>query len=64
MTVDPDRAAFEVFTDEAGEVRWRLLARNGEIVAVSEGYTTKAAALDTVALVRILAPEAEVEDLT
>lgn len=33
---------FEVFTDRKGEFRFRLCARNGEIVLTSEGYTTKA----------------------
>lgn len=32
----------EVFRDVRGEWRWRKVARNGEIVAVSgEGYTRK-----------------------
>ncbi len=34
----------EVYTDKAGQHRWRLKASNGEIVAVSEGYTTRYAA--------------------
>ena len=29
---------FEIFTDKAGEFRFRLKARNGEIIATSEGY--------------------------
>lgn len=29
---------FEIYTDKAGEFRFRLKARNGEIIAVSEGY--------------------------
>ena len=29
---------FEVYVDKAGEFRFRLKARNGEIIAVSEGY--------------------------
>ena len=29
---------FEVYTDKAGEFRFRLKATNGEIIAVSEGY--------------------------
>ncbi len=32
---------FEVYTDRAGEHRWRLKASNGEIVATSEGYKTR-----------------------
>ena len=34
-------STFEVYTDRAGEHRWRLKASNGEIVATSEGYTTR-----------------------
>ena len=29
---------FEVYADKAGEFRFRLKARNGEVIAVSEGY--------------------------
>ncbi|MBU2575959.1 DUF1508 domain-containing protein [Patescibacteria group bacterium] len=32
---------FDIYLDRAGEYRWRLVASNGEIVAVSESYTTK-----------------------
>ena len=31
---------FEIYADKAGEFRFRLKARNGQIIAVSEGYTT------------------------
>ena len=31
---------FEVYTDKAGEFRFRLKAKNGQIIATSEGYTT------------------------
>ncbi len=31
---------FEVYTDKKGEFRFRLKAKNGQIIAVSEGYTT------------------------
>lgn len=33
---------FEIYKDMAGEFRFRLKARNGEIILSSEGYTTKA----------------------
>lgn len=37
-------AHFEVYTDKAGEHRWRFKASNGQIIAAtSEGYTTKQA---------------------
>jgi uncharacterized protein YegP (UPF0339 family) len=32
---------FVIFKDVAGEYRWRLVAGNGEIVAASEGYTSR-----------------------
>ena len=33
---------FEIYTDKAGEFRFRLKARNGEIILSSEGYKAKA----------------------
>lgn len=35
---------FELYTDKAGEFRFRLKAGNGEIILVSEGYKAKASA--------------------
>jgi uncharacterized protein len=35
---------FEIFLDSQKQYRWRFRSGNGEIVAQSEGYTTKAAA--------------------
>lgn len=35
---------FEVYEDRSGKFRFRLKASNGQIVAVGEGYETKAAA--------------------
>ena len=37
---------FEVYADKAGEFRFRLKARNGEIIAVSEGYKAKNSCLN------------------
>lgn len=51
---------FEMYTDKAGEFRFRLKATNGEIIAVSEGYKTKASCLNGVDSVKRNAPEAEV----
>lgn len=52
---------FEVYTDKAGEFRFRLKARNGEIIAASEGYTSKASCLNGVESVRKNAADAQVE---
>ena len=43
---------FEVYTDKAGEFRFRLKATNGEIIAVSEGYKSKASCLNGIESVR------------
>ena len=52
---------FEMYTDKAGEFRFRLKARNGEIIAVSEGYKAKASCLNGIDFVRRNAPSAAVE---
>ena len=43
---------FEVYKDVKGEYRWRLKAANHEIIAQSEGYTTKQNCLHAVGLVK------------
>ena len=53
---------FEIYTDRAGQFRFRLKARNGGIIAVSEAYKTKAACENGVESVRKNAPEAELEE--
>ncbi len=50
---------FEVYEDKAGEFRFRLKARNGEVIATSEGYKAKASCLNGVESVKKNAPEAE-----
>ena len=54
---------FEVYTDKAGEFRFRLKARNGEVIAASEGYKAKVSCLNGVDSVRLNAPDAAVEKL-
>ena len=52
---------FEVYADKAGEFRFRLKAKNGQIIATSEGYTTRKACDNGVASVRKNAVDAPVE---
>ncbi len=52
---------FEIYLDKAGEFRFRLKARNGEIIAVSEGYKAKAGCLNGIESVKKNAPEAPIE---
>ena len=51
---------YELYTDKAGEFRFRLKARNGEPIGKSEGYKTKDSALNGIASVGKNAPEGEV----
>ena len=51
---------FEVYTDKAGEFRFRLKAHNGEPIAASEGYKAKASCMNGIESVRKNAPEADV----
>ena len=51
---------FEMYADKAGEYRFRLKARNGAIIAVSEGYTAKASCENGIESVKKNAAEAEV----
>ncbi len=58
-------AKFQIFTDRAGEYRWRLRTDNNEIIADSaEGYKAKSDCEHGVDLVKKLAPTAEVQDQT
>ena len=51
---------FEIYLDKAGEYRFRLKARNGEIIAVSEGYKAKSGCLNGIESVKKNAPDAEI----
>ena len=51
---------FEMYQDKAGEFRFRLKAKNGEIIATGEGYKTKANCLNGIESVKKNAPDAEV----
>lgn len=49
---------FELFTDKGGKFRFNLKAGNGQIIASSEAYESKAAALNGIESVRKNAPDA------
>lgn len=54
---------FELYTDKSGEYRFRLKAGNGEVIAISEGYSSKSAALNGIDAVRRNAADAEVVEV-
>ena len=51
---------FEVYTDKAGEFRFRLKATNGQVIAASEGYKAIASCMNGIESVKKNAPDAEV----
>ena len=56
-------AKFELYTDKGGKFRFRLKAGNGEVIAVSEAYNSKASAKNGLASVKRNAPKAEVVEV-
>lgn len=50
---------FELFADKAGKYRFRLKATNGHVIAISEGYCTKAGCLNGIERVKNNAEKAE-----
>ena len=55
---------FELYKDKGGKFRFRLKAGNGQIIAVSEAYESKASANNGIASVRKNAPDAALDDQT
>ena len=51
---------FELYEDKGCEFRFLLKAKNGQIIAVSEGYTTKAGCKNGIESVKKNAAEAEI----
>ncbi len=59
----PAQATFELYRDHAGEWRWRLVHRNGNIIADSgEGYSSKRAAKNGIESVKRNALGSPVEE--
>ena len=53
---------FEIYNDKTGEVRFRLKAGNGQIIAVGEGYKDLAACKKGVTSIKKNAPGAAIVD--
>lgn len=54
---------FEIYESKNGEFRFRLRARNGQIIASSEGYKALASCKNGVESVKKNASEAEIEEV-
>lgn len=56
-------AKFELYTDKAGEFRFRLKAGNGENIGASEGYKAKSSALNGIESVKKHAQDLSLFDI-
>lgn len=52
---------YEIYVDKAGEYRFRLKLMNGQIIAVSEGYSTKESCLHSIERIKIAAKTNDIE---
>lgn len=56
-------AKFEIFKDKTGEFRFRLKAKNGQIIAQSEGYESIAKCKNGIKSVQENAPSAAIVEV-
>jgi uncharacterized protein YegP (UPF0339 family) len=55
-------AKFEIFTDRKKQYRFHLKASNGEVIAASQAYETKAACIKGIKAIQKNAPGAAIVD--
>ncbi len=55
---------FELNQDKLGEYRFKLIATNGQTIAVSQGYNSKESALKGIESVKTNAADAPIDDTT
>ncbi|GAB1824081.1 YegP family protein [Herbidospora sp. RD11066] len=53
---------FVISRDTAGAYRFKLVMGNGQTIAISETFTSRAACVNGIESVRRTAPEAELDD--
>lgn len=54
---------FELWVDKGGDWRFNLKAANGQVIATSQGYASKAGAQGGIDSVKTNAPDAEVIEI-
>jgi uncharacterized protein YegP (UPF0339 family) len=60
----PGKGKFVVKKGSTGKFRFNLLSSNGQVVASSESYSSKASCMNGIKAVRTLSGDAEIEDQT
>ncbi|MGC4154515.1 MAG: YegP family protein [Propionicimonas sp.] len=54
---------FELWVDKGGDYRFNLKASNGQVIATSQGYASKASALNGIESIKKNAPDAAVVEV-
>jgi len=62
--MQPVAGKFVVKKGTTGKFRFNLLSKNGQVVATSEAYNSKASAMGGIRAVKSLAADAAIEDQT
>lgn len=56
-------AKFEIYKDKKGEFRFRLVAANGQVIATSQGYKSKASCMKGIESVKQNTPKTDVVEV-
>ena len=54
---------FELWVDKGGDYRFNLKAGNGQVIATSQGYASKASALNGIESIQTNAPDAAIDEV-
>lgn len=54
---------FELWVDKGGDYRFNLKASNGQVIATSQGYASKANALNGIESIKKNAPDAAIVEV-
>jgi uncharacterized protein YegP (UPF0339 family) len=54
---------FELWVDKGGDYRFNLKAGNGQVIATSQGYASKASALNGIESIKKNAPDAAIVEV-
>ena len=54
---------FELWVDKGGDYRFNLKAGNGQVIATSQGYASKASALNGIESIKKNAPDAAIIEI-
>lgn len=54
---------FELWIDKGGDWRFNLKASNGQVISTSQGYSSKASAINGIESIKTNAPDAQIVEI-